>query len=236
MLRYLEGAGQNARRRPGSQTDAAGGSVGRPRSAPPDARALAGLEVNDTTARWSSVMPSAGLQRVYDQHSYLPQMKRALEQWAVELKRIVTVPRTNNVVRLRGQGHKVRLPQVVFTPEQRAYYKKFHPDLARDRLEYAGKVSIDDRNLERLSAVAALYLYDVAAEFEPPTACGLEARGSAHQARQAEATREMEKRRREWLVDEVKKVWRACSGRVVAAVTARRPASVLPDTPVPWWS
>lgn len=65
---------------------------------------LAGLEVNDTTAEMVIGHAKRGLQRVYDQHSYLPQMKRALEQWAVELKRIVTVPRTNNVVRLRGQG------------------------------------------------------------------------------------------------------------------------------------
>lgn len=106
----------------------------------------------------------------------------------------------------------MKLPQVVFTPEQRAYYKKFHPDLARDRLEYAGKVSIDDRNLERLSAVAALYLYDVAAEFEPPTAWDWKREAPLTKQGKPRLTREMEKRRREWLVDEVKKVWRACGG------------------------
>jgi hypothetical protein len=90
------------------------------------------------------------------------------------------------------------------TPEQRAYYKKFHPDLNRNKLQRAGKVSIDNRNLEHLSTVTAFYVYDVEAEFEPPKAWSW--------SREGPLTREMEKRRREWFVREVEKIWRACGG------------------------
>jgi integrase len=65
---------------------------------------LAALEVNDTVAEMVIGHGRRGLQRVYDQHRYEPQMRRALEAWASELRRIVSPPRGNNVVPLRGQG------------------------------------------------------------------------------------------------------------------------------------
>jgi len=66
---------------------------------------LASLEVNDSVAEAVIGHGRRGLQRVYDQHSYEPQMRRALEAWAAELRRIVTPPTTDsNVVQLRGQG------------------------------------------------------------------------------------------------------------------------------------
>jgi hypothetical protein len=65
---------------------------------------LASLEVNDSVAEAVIGHGRRGLQRVYDQHSYEPQMRRALEAWAAELRRIVSPPTTDNVVPLRGQG------------------------------------------------------------------------------------------------------------------------------------
>ena len=92
------------------------------------------------------------------------------------------------------------------TPKQRAYYKKFHPDLDREKLERAGKVPhINGRNLERLSAATALCLYDIPAEFEPPTAWNWK--------REALLTRKMKQERRDWFVREVEKVWRDCGGK-----------------------
>lgn len=65
---------------------------------------LAALEVNDTVAEMvlghSHRNP---LQRIYDQHGYEPQMRKALEIWNAELRRLVS-PQPNNVVPLRGQG------------------------------------------------------------------------------------------------------------------------------------
>jgi integrase len=65
---------------------------------------LASLEINDSVAEAVIGHGRRGLQRVYDQHSYEPQMRRALEAWAAELRRIVSPPTTDNVVPLRGQG------------------------------------------------------------------------------------------------------------------------------------
>jgi integrase len=65
---------------------------------------LAALEVNDTVAEMVIGHGRRGLQRVYDQHKYEPQMRRALEAWAAELKRIVSPARSDNVVALRGKG------------------------------------------------------------------------------------------------------------------------------------
>jgi integrase len=65
---------------------------------------LAALEVNDTVAEMVLGHGRRGLQRVYDQHRYEPQMRRALEAWARELSRIVSRPRGDNVVVLRGKG------------------------------------------------------------------------------------------------------------------------------------
>ena len=53
---------------------------------------LAALEVNDTVAEACLGHGRRGLQRVYDLHGYLPQMRRALEAWAAELRRIVSPP------------------------------------------------------------------------------------------------------------------------------------------------
>jgi integrase len=64
---------------------------------------LAALEVNDTVAEMCLGHGRRGLQRVYDQHRYEPQMRRALEAWASELRRIVSPPRGDNVVTLRGK-------------------------------------------------------------------------------------------------------------------------------------
>jgi integrase len=61
---------------------------------------LAALEVNDTVAEMVIGHGRKGLQRVYDQHKYEAQMRKALEAWAAELRRIVTPPR-DNVVALR---------------------------------------------------------------------------------------------------------------------------------------
>ena len=41
-----------------------------------------------------------GIQRVYDQHTYEPEMREALELWAARLRDIVTPP-PENVVRLK---------------------------------------------------------------------------------------------------------------------------------------
>jgi integrase len=65
---------------------------------------LAAVEVNDTVAEMVIGHGRRGLQRVYDQHKYEPQMRRALEAWASELRRIVSPPRGDNVVPLRGKG------------------------------------------------------------------------------------------------------------------------------------
>src|SRR5262249_52132475 len=65
---------------------------------------LAALEVNDTVAEMVLGHGRRGLQRIYDQHKYAPQMRRALEAWASELARIVAGRRDDGkVVPLRGQ-------------------------------------------------------------------------------------------------------------------------------------
>lgn len=89
------------------------------------------------------------------------------------------------------------------TPTKR--HQKYYPDFDPERLARAAKVSFDDHNLNRLSAVMALYMHDIAAEFEPPK--------SWTWSREAPLTREQEKKRREWLVHEVEKIWRACGGK-----------------------
>ena len=65
---------------------------------------LADLEVNDTVAEMVLGHGKRGLQRVYDQSKREPQMRRALEAWAAELRRVVSPPQGGNVVTLRGQG------------------------------------------------------------------------------------------------------------------------------------
>jgi integrase len=51
---------------------------------------LAALEINDSVAEMVIGHGRKGLQRVYDQHSYEPQMRRALAAWAAALRGIVT--------------------------------------------------------------------------------------------------------------------------------------------------
>jgi integrase len=65
---------------------------------------LAALEVTDTVAEMCIGHGRKGLARTYDQHTYQPQMRRAFELWAAELRRIVSTPQDDNVVPLRGQG------------------------------------------------------------------------------------------------------------------------------------
>jgi integrase len=65
---------------------------------------LAALEVNDTVAEMIIGHGKRGLQRVYDQHQYEPQMRRALELWSAELRRIVSAPPASNVVPLRKEA------------------------------------------------------------------------------------------------------------------------------------
>jgi integrase len=63
---------------------------------------LAALEVTDTVAEM--VIGHSGrttLQRTYDVHRYEPQMRRALETWGAELRRIVSPRRDDNVVPLK---------------------------------------------------------------------------------------------------------------------------------------
>ena len=43
-----------------------------------------------------------GLQRVYDQHRYVDEMREALELWAARLRDIVTPP-PDNLVRLKKE-------------------------------------------------------------------------------------------------------------------------------------
>jgi hypothetical protein len=64
---------------------------------------MAALEVNDTVAEMCLGHGRRGLQRVYDQHGYEPQMRKAFERWAAELRRIVSPPPAGTVVPLRGR-------------------------------------------------------------------------------------------------------------------------------------
>jgi integrase len=61
---------------------------------------LASLRVPDTIAEMVIGHGKKGLQRVYDQHQYEPEMREALELWAGKLRDIVTPP-PENVVTLR---------------------------------------------------------------------------------------------------------------------------------------
>lgn len=62
---------------------------------------LASLRVPDEIAEMCLGHGRRGLQRVYDLHSYEPEMRDALERWAVRLRSIVTPPSPDNVVPLR---------------------------------------------------------------------------------------------------------------------------------------
>jgi integrase len=61
---------------------------------------LASLRVPDMVAEMVIGHGRKGLQRVYDQHRYVDEMREALELWAARLRDIVTPP-PENVVRMR---------------------------------------------------------------------------------------------------------------------------------------
>jgi integrase len=63
---------------------------------------LAALGVPDLVAEMILGHAKRGLQRVYDQHRYEPEMREALEKWAARLRSIVTPPPAN-VVPLKAQ-------------------------------------------------------------------------------------------------------------------------------------
>jgi integrase len=62
---------------------------------------LSSLRVVDAVAEMVIGHGRKGIQRVYDQHQYLPEMKEALEAWAARLRSIVEPP-LPNVVSLRA--------------------------------------------------------------------------------------------------------------------------------------
>ena len=64
---------------------------------------MASLRVSDLVAEMVIGHGRKGIQRVYDQHTYEPEMREALELWAARLRDIVTPP-PDNVVRMK-KGH-----------------------------------------------------------------------------------------------------------------------------------
>ena len=64
---------------------------------------LASLRISDLVAETILGHGKKGLQRVYDQHQYLPEMREALELWAAHLRSIVSPP-PENVVELRAKS------------------------------------------------------------------------------------------------------------------------------------
>jgi integrase len=63
---------------------------------------LAGLRIADAVAELVIGHGKKGLQRVYDQHQYIEEMREALELWAARLRDIVTPPPAN-VVRIKKE-------------------------------------------------------------------------------------------------------------------------------------
>jgi integrase len=63
---------------------------------------LASLRVADEVAEMVIGHGKQGLRRVYDQHSYLPEMREALELWSNRLQSIVEPPPGNVVALRRG--------------------------------------------------------------------------------------------------------------------------------------
>jgi hypothetical protein len=82
--------------------------------------------------------------------------------------------------------------------------KSVYPRFERAKLERAAKVSFEDRDLEELSVILAEYMHDVAGDFEPPKLWSW--------TREAPLTRQMEQKRRQWLVQHVEHIWRARGG------------------------
>jgi integrase len=64
---------------------------------------LASLRVPDMVAEMIIGHGRKGLQRVYDQHRYVDEMREALELWAARLRDIVTPP-PDNVVRMKDRA------------------------------------------------------------------------------------------------------------------------------------
>jgi hypothetical protein len=62
---------------------------------------LSALRIVDEVAEMVIGHGRKGIQRVYDQHGYLPEMREALDKWATLLRAIVEQP-ASNVVSLRG--------------------------------------------------------------------------------------------------------------------------------------
>ena len=65
--------------------------------------ALSGLPIPDNVAELCIAHARPGLHKVYDQHSYREEKRRALELWAAKLLSIVE-PGKSNVVELRAHG------------------------------------------------------------------------------------------------------------------------------------
>lgn len=59
---------------------------------------LSGLRINSDVAEMVIGHGKTGLRRVYDQHSFEPEMREALERWATELKRITSDQQTDNII------------------------------------------------------------------------------------------------------------------------------------------
>ena len=67
--------------------------------------ALSGLpNISNLVAELVIAHAQPGLHKVYDQHSYLDEKRRALELWASRLMAIVGEPPEGNVVRLEAVG------------------------------------------------------------------------------------------------------------------------------------
>lgn len=64
---------------------------------------LASLRVSDLVAEMIIGHGRRGLQRVYDQHSYEPEMREALELWSARLMSVIAPP-PENVVALKNKG------------------------------------------------------------------------------------------------------------------------------------
>ena len=65
---------------------------------------LASLRVSDLVAEMVIGHGRKGIQRVYDQHTYEPEMREALELWAARLRDIVTPPPENVVQTEEGES------------------------------------------------------------------------------------------------------------------------------------
>jgi len=64
---------------------------------------FSGLRIPDAVAEMVIGHGRKGIQRVYDQHTYLTEMREALEAWAVRLRTIVDPPQTNVVPISQGR-------------------------------------------------------------------------------------------------------------------------------------